>query len=395
MIISLRYFLLSICAFVWLCASAWAGEISEIRVEGEGEYTRITLASDAEIHHGIFSVVEAGHQFVTVDFPGSRVDDRAVTPPPTGAVSSYEILGGGIAFRLKNPVTVSRALSVGPTTSDPRHRLVVDLVRVAPNRFDRDAAIDVDRRAAFFAGGGVSETLQIAEASAAPRKRVIVIDAGHGGKDPGASAHDATREKEVVLKTAQALKAHLDQTGRYSVFLTRSDDTYIEHEDRVSMARNWGADLFISIHADAAGNRAVSGATVYTLNTRGEGRVDPTANKHGWHLPIEDGTSREVASILTDLTKRETKTNSSIFAELLIPELSRAGPVVRNSHRQENFFVLLAPDVPAVLVEIGFLTNRADAARLASAEGRNRSAQAIANAIDSYFDRPAGHTAVN
>ena len=161
------------------------------------------------------------------------------------------------------------------------------------------------------------------------------------------------------------------------------------------MARNWGADLFISIHADAAGNRAVSGATVYTLNTRGEGRVDPTANKHGWHLPIEDGTSREVASILTDLTKRETKTNSSIFAELLIPELSRAGPVVRNSHRQENFFVLLAPDVPAVLVEIGFLTNRADAARLASAEGRNRSAQAIANAIDSYFDRPAGHTAVN
>ena len=161
------------------------------------------------------------------------------------------------------------------------------------------------------------------------------------------------------------------------------------------MARNWGADLFISVHADAAGNSSVSGATVYTLSARGERRVDGTASANGWQLPVEDGTSQEIVGILTDLTKRETKTNSSIFAEMLIPELAGAGPIVRNSHRRENFFVLLAPDVPAVLVEIGFLTNRADVARLSSQQGRDRTAAAIANAIDTYFAQAAGHTAVN
>lgn len=373
---------------------AFATEINEIRVEGAGEYTRITLAADGELAHGIFSLSDTGMRSIAVDLVDFRLDETASTPPPAGAVTTYEISSRGIAFHLSHAVTVSRALNIGPTVSDPRHRLVIDLVRVSPDRFDRDAAIDVDRRAAF-GGGQVPEAGETAVASLPPARQVIVIDPGHGGHDPGALAADKTREKDVVLKTALYLKAALETSGRYTVHLTREGDTYIEHEDRVTMARNWGADLFISIHADAAANRSVSGATVYTLNSRGQNRVDPMANKYGWHLPVEDGTSNEVASILTDLTKRETKTNSSIFAEILIPELASAGPIVRNSHRQENFFVLLAPDVPAVLIEIGFLTNRTDAARLASAEGRERSAKAIARAIDAYFDRSAAHTAVN
>lgn len=153
------------------------------------------------------------------------------------------------------------------------------------------------------------------------------------------------------------------------------------------MARNWGADLFISVHADAAGAPTVSGASVYTISTRGEARIEGTAKKFGWELPIEDGTSVEVSNILQDLTLRETKSNSSIFAEFLVPELGKAGPLVRNSHRQGNLFVLLAPDVPAVLVEIGFLTNRDDARRLKSERGRRKSAEAIKRAIDAYFDR--------
>lgn len=392
-----RYFLLLLCAVVWLGNSALAGEISEVSVVGEGEYTRITLASDTEIRHGIFSLAHNGQRAIAIDFPDARVGTSAVTPAPTGAVTSYEILGGGIAFRLSHAVEVSRALSIGPTTADPRHRLVVDLVRVSPVRFDREAAVDVDRRAAFLSGEGAgpAEAVEMAAAEPASRKRVIVIDPGHGGHDPGASAHDLTREKTIVLATSQALKTKLDATGRYTVHLTRSDDTYIDHEDRVSMARNWGADLFISVHADAAGNSSVSGATVYTLSARGERRVDGTASANGWQLPVEDSTSQEIVGILTDLTKRETKTNSSIFAEMLIPELAGAGPIVRNSHRRENFFVLLAPDVPAVLVEIGFLTNRADVARLSSQQGRDRTAAAIANAIDTYFAQAAGHTAVN
>ena len=389
-----RSFFLLIGFLASMVSHAYATEINEIRVEGAGEYPRIPLAADGELAHGIFSLSETGMRSIAVDLPDFRLDELADTPPPAGAVTTYQVSQRGISFHLSHAVTVSRALNIGPTVSDPRHRLVIDLVRVSPDRFDRDAAIDLDRRAAF-SGGQVVGAEDMALASVPPVKQVIVIDPGHGGRDPGALAADSTREKDVVLKTALSLKTALEASGRYTVHLTRDDDTYVEHEDRVTMARNWGADLFISIHADAAANRSVAGATVYTLNSRGQNRVDPVANKYGWHLPVEDGTSNEVASILTDLTKRETKTNSAIFAEILIPELASAGPIVRNSHRQENFFVLLAPDVPAVLIEVGFLTNRADAARLASADGRERSAKAIARAIDAYFDRSVGHTAVN
>ncbi|MEL7285931.1 MAG: N-acetylmuramoyl-L-alanine amidase, partial [Pseudomonadota bacterium] len=157
--------------------------------------------------------------------------------------------------------------------------------------------------------------------------------------------------------------------------------------DRVTMARDWGADLFISVHADAAGKPTVRGASVYTISTRGEARIDRTAKRFGWDMPFEDGNTEEVTDILQDLTVRETKSNSAIFAEFLVPELQQAGPLLRNTHRQENFFVLLAPDVPAVLVEIGFLTNRDDARRLKSERGRRKSAEAIKRAIDAYFDR--------
>ena len=121
--------------------------------------------------------------------------------------------------------------------------------------------------------------------------------------------------------------------------LTRSDDTFVEHADRVGFAREWGANLFISIHADAAANSDVEGASVYTLNSKGVRRSDSVAAEENWELPIETGASDAVSGILADLLKRETQTNSGKFASLLIPELARAGPVLRNTHRSENFFV--------------------------------------------------------
>ncbi len=389
-------FLFILAAVLAGAASALAGDITEVIVEGDGEYTRITLAANAPIEHEAVMDARAGSRSITLALPGSTVARDARTPPPSGAVSSYEILTGQIRLQLSKPAMVSRALDIGPTTSDPRHRLVIDLVRVAPVRFDRAAN---EAKAPVQVASSVEavreETVMAQPAIYQPRRHVVVIDPGHGGHDPGASSRDKTREKTIVLKTALALKAELEASGRYTVYLTRSDDTYIEHEDRVSMARNWGADLFISIHADAAGSSSVAGATVYTLSARGEGRVDGTANQNGWEMPIEDGTPQEVSGILADLIKRETKSNSSIFAELLTPELAKAGPIVRNSHRQANFFVLLAPDVPAVLVEIGFMTNRADVARLSSEEGRGKTARAIARAIDTYFDQQDLIFAVN
>ncbi|MEL6324846.1 MAG: N-acetylmuramoyl-L-alanine amidase, partial [Pseudomonadota bacterium] len=147
-------------------------------------------------------------------------------------------------------------------------------------------------------------------------------------------------------------------------------------------------DLFISLHADAAAKPSVMGASVYTISTKGEARIDRTAQQNNWQLPIETGEAPdEVTGILEDFLKRETKSNSERFAAMMIPELERAGPLLRNTHRNGNFFVLLAPDVPAVLLEMGFLTNLSDARRLSSEQGRRRVMAAVARSIDAYFDQ--------
>ncbi|MGB3625385.1 MAG: N-acetylmuramoyl-L-alanine amidase [Henriciella sp.] len=389
MSLSLRYIFVVVAVLI-AAPVALAGNVSAITVTGDTEHTRITLVADADVPHESFVAEDAGSRKVAVMLPHSIVLSDADTPPPGGAVESYEIRDGEVIFNLTTPMMVSRALDLAPTTVQRQHRLVIDLVRVAPVRFDRAAAQDLEDRQAFVASmaakrgqGGMSGDFSAAR----PDQYVIVIDPGHGGKDPGASSHTQKREKAIVLDTSLKLKEILAKNPRYKVHLTRETDVYVDHEDRVSMARDWGADLFISVHADAAGNSGVSGASVYTLSSRGERRVDGTAKTNGWDLPIEDGTPLEVSGILADLIKRETKSNSSIFAGLLIPELAAAGPIVRNSHRQENFFVLLAPDVPAVLLEIGFLTNRSDVVRLSSASGQSKTAAAVARAIDAYFQK--------
>ena len=385
---ALRFFI-AVWAATLAVSYCHAAQISAIEVTGDTEHTRITLIASEPVEHGSFLAQAGGLAQVEVMIPGSLVLPNAATPPPGGAVNSYEIRDDEIIFNLMTPMMVSRTLDLSPTTVEPNHRLVIDLVRVAPVRFQRAAAAQADNKAAYRAQMATALAQQngVSPEAARPDQYVIVIDPGHGGKDPGASSHNQRREKAIVLSTSLKLKAILEQNPRYKVYLTRENDVYVEHEDRVSMARNWGADLFISVHADAAGNPGVSGATVYTLSSRGERRVDGTARTNGWDLPIEDGTPVEVSGILADLIKRETKSNSSIFEEMLIPELAKAGPIVRNSHRQENFFVLLAPDVPAVLVEIGFLTNRSDVARLSSDSGQRKAADAIANAINQYFEQ--------
>lgn len=368
-------------------SAALAAEVSEILVSGDGEYTRIIFAADQPLNQETFLISDASGRRVDVRLPGTSVSLGAHTPPPVGAIDAYEIRQEEVVFNLTAPMMVSRTLNLAPTRADPRHRLLIDLVRVAPIRFDRASMDDAVRRQQYLAANSPDVSRDIQLPGSKPDKYTVVIDPGHGGKDPGALAASRQQEKTIVLQTSLAIKQVLERSGRYRVHLTRSDDTYIDHEDRVSMARNWGADLFISVHADAAGNPDVAGATVYTLSARGERRIDGTAKTNGWHLPIENGTSREVSGILEDLILRETKSNSTVFAELLTPELEKAGPIVRNSHRRANFFVLLAPDVPAVLLEIGFLTNKSDVARLSSERGRRNTAEAVGRAIDTYFDR--------
>jgi N-acetylmuramoyl-L-alanine amidase len=218
-----------------------------------------------------------------------------------------------------------------------------------------------------------------------PTLKVVVIDAGHGGKDPGAAGENA-HEKDITLAAARTLRDELVQTGRYKVVLTRDSDEYIPLEMRVRIARRANADLFISLHADSGSDANVRGATVYTLSEKGADRADRQVfEKANWINVDLPGPDEQVNRILLDLTQRETRNRSSIFAETLLDHLADRTDLLRRSHRDAGFMVLLAPDVPAVLMEMGFITNPQDEHELTSAPDRRRLMDGVASAIDAYF----------
>jgi N-acetylmuramoyl-L-alanine amidase len=218
------------------------------------------------------------------------------------------------------------------------------------------------------------------------QRRVIVIDAGHGGRDPGATGAGGLREKDVTLDAALRLRDVLEATGRYHVVLTRDADVFLPLPARLGVAREHEADLFISLHADASDNPATQGASVYTISERGQARGRQMAVAQDWEMDLGEAPDDAfVEDILMDLAQRETTNLSASFARSLIEALAPVTPLLRNTHRSAGFFVLLAPDVPAILLEMGFLTNTEDERRLGDPRQRARLMQAVAQAVDQHF----------
>ncbi len=229
--------------------------------------------------------------------------------------------------------------------------------------------------------------------SADPSRPLIVIDAGHGGVDSGAiNPEMGYREKEATLALALALRDRLAAGGRLRVALTREDDRFLILQERYDIARKMGADLFISIHADAAENREAHGATLYTLSEtasdREAARLAARENQadviNGVNLGDQDGV---VSSILIDLSQREAMAQSVDFAKLLYREASPFIAFRPTYHRFASLVVLKAPDIPSVLLEAGYISSAHDAGQLASAEGRGKIAQGVARAVEVYFAR--------
>lgn len=221
---------------------------------------------------------------------------------------------------------------------------------------------------------------------------IIVIDAGHGGKDTGAVSRNGTIEKHITLDYAHALRKALLKTGRYRVALTRSDDRYLFLKERVAVARKMQGDVFISLHADSNPNKKAAGLSVYTLSekasdaeaaalARQENKADVIG---GMDLSVED---EAVANILIDLAQRETNNKSAGMAEKLVKTAKRSVALITKPHRHAGFRVLKAPDIPSMLVEVGFLTNREDERRLKSPKHREKIVQSIIKALDAFFAR--------
>jgi N-acetylmuramoyl-L-alanine amidase len=248
------------------------------------------------------------------------------------------------------------------------------------------------------------QKISLIDAAATPRRReakalkplvqrkVIVIDAGHGGHDPGALG-GKSHEKDVTLAAAKTLKKRLERTGRFTVVLTRDSDVYIPLESRVKIARAANADLFISLHADSGGDPKVRGATVYTLSDHGVDRATKSVFSGGFINVQLPGRDLSVKQILLDLTQRTTRNRSGAFAETLLEHISSETSLLRRSHRDAGYMVLLAPDVPAVLLEMGFITNPEDEAALNDSERREKMMSAVGDSIEAYFAEPPAQVA--
>jgi len=273
------------------------------------------------------------------------------------------------------------------TDGDPA-RLVLDLLPTDRQSFLHEIAVE-DR---LLAAQPAPRPQPQPQANSADPRPLVVLDPGHGGIDTGTVASTGQMEKDIVLDFAKRLRARIEQSGKFRVLMTRSDDTYIPLDDRVRIARSAGAALFVSIHADSLPHKEgdAQGATIYTLSGKAsDAQAAELADKEngadviaGINLKSEPN---DVAGILIDLAQRETKTFSMQFAHDVVGDMKGVARLHKGPIKSAGFRVLRSPDVPSVLVELGYVSNREDLRSLMSDTWRNRTADSIAKAIDTYL----------
>ncbi|ADU14631.1 N-acetylmuramoyl-L-alanine amidase family protein [Asticcacaulis excentricus] len=361
--------------------AASSGDVVNVRLGGAPNQTRLVIDLQASAKGELLSR-EEDQQRAVLGLSGIDVG-AALSGQGQGLVKGWKLdtTAGMTRLRLdfSRNARIARRFLLPPADGISTYRYVIDVVAA-----DAPAPQTVSAKT-------VADTAPIppalrTEAADKPRtgKKIIVVDAGHGGHDPGARGASSW-EKDVNLEAAKALKAKLEATGRYKVIMTRDSDVYVDKVARVRIARNANADLFISLHSDSGPNTATKGASIYTLSDSGTERAARNAmNRGDWALPT-GATDKTVGRILIDLTQRATKNRSATFAELMLDNMDGTVPLLKGSHRQAGFVVLLAADVPAVLLEMGFITNAEDERRLNDSGDRNRMAGQLVKAIDQYF----------
>ena len=317
-------------------------------------------------------------------------------PSGQGAVKSYRyglFRKGNSRFivDLSAPVKVEKS-QILPPEGGSGFRLVVDLAATTNSEFLAHAGWPRDI-------SGATASVGLAPAPSTPArggKKLIILDAGHGGIDPGTHGQSGVVEKDLVLSVAKTLRKVLEATGRYRVQLTRDADVFIPLRERVNIARAAHGDLFVSLHADSSEHHDVRGASVYTLSEDASDREAATlAEKENMSDIIAGvdltGENSPVASILIDLAQRDTMNRSVRFAETVVGALPSATMLLPLfPHRSAGFAVLKGPDIPAVLIELGYLTNPKDEAEMTTEAWRNGVSRAIASAVDTHFAPETG-----
>jgi len=363
---------------------------TDMRIGGDDKQTRFVVDLNRKIDLVAFTLADPYR--VVVDLPQTTFTLPAKAGEQArGLVKAFRyglIMQGGsrIVLDTKGPVRLEKAFVLDAAEGQPA-RLVLDLIATDRTSFMRNIALE--NRAAHNTSIKPSEAPPKVDGDVRP---LIVLDPGHGGIDTGTKGSGGELEKDVVLAFAQTLREKLESSGKYRVVMTRSDDTFIPLAERVRFARSRNAGLFISVHADALPRREgqAEGATVYTLSENASdaeaARLAEAENKADVIAGVDLTTEPDdVANILVDLAQRETKTFSMQFARTLVGELKAAARLHKHPLKSAGFKVLLAPDVPSVLLELGYMSTKDDLKQLTSAAWRARTAQALAQAVDSFF----------
>lgn len=381
-----------------LTAQAFAGATetppavaNDARVAGDRERTRFIADLSKKVDVHVFAL---GNPYrVIVDAPDVSFQmPDGIGKQKRGLVTAYRygLFAPGkarIVIDIAGPFLIDKAFVLEPRDDQPA-RLVIDLVPTDEKTFLsklKETKPLVEKEAPV--------TLPPPPSRPPDAKPVVVLDPGHGGIDPGTRSDSGITEKEVVLTFSRALKAKLEASGRYEVHLTREDDTFLALRERVAFAQKKGAGLFLSIHADYFPQEIdkTTGATVYTLSEQAsDDEARALAAKENFSdalagIELPSDSDEVLANILIDLAQRETKNRSGVFARSIVGELASRGALHTRKIRSAGFRVLKAPDVPSVLLELGFLSNPDDEKLLTSEAWRDRTAEAVAKSIDTYF----------
>jgi len=363
---------------------------SDLRIGGDDKQTRFVVDLNRKIDFAAFTLADPYR--VVVDLPqvNFKLPAKAGTQS-RGLIKAFRyglIMQGGsrIVLDAKGPVRIEKAFVLDAAEGQPA-RLVLDLAAIDRAAFMRN--ISLQTRPAHNTGAKPSEPSVKADGDARP---LVVVDPGHGGIDNGTKGSGGELEKDIVLAFSQALREKLESGGKYRVAMTRVDDSFIQLSERVRFARTRGAALFISVHADALPRKEglAEGATVYTLSETASdaeaARLAEAENKADVIAGVDlTAEPNDVANILVDLAQRETKTFSMQFARTVVDELKSAARMHKHPLKSAGFKVLTAPDVPSVLIELGYMSTKDDLKQLNSPVWRARTAQAVVKAVEAFF----------
>lgn len=380
-------FLMLLAIVMWPFALAAEPVVSGVRAGEHLSMTRFVLDLSEKVEFEVFTL---GNPYrVVIDFPEMdwRIQPNALRAGK-GLIEGFRfgLFTSGtsrVVLDVKKPLVVRKAFLLNPA-GQHGYRFVLDIESVSAQAFKKSPGKAVRPKPKKIA-------LPIALPPKNGKKPLIVLDPGHGGVDPGAHSRSGLLEKKVTLSVAKKLKKQLEATGRYRVMLTRNRDIFLPLRRRVAISRAAGAALFISLHADSHPNAKTRGASVYTLSEKAsdkeaaalavkENKVDIIAG-----IDFTD-TDPVLRNILIDIAQRDSLNSSLNFANLVVREVGKVTRLVRNTRRSAGFAVLKAPDVPSILVEMGYLSNRSEAKLLQSDNHRTQLAGAIVKAADKFFN---------